>query len=242
MENLQKITEATEIIGGADGPTAIFLAGRLGELSMGIMIATIVIGLLFCFLGHKLIKVISALLGLCIGFGVGFAISSITGMEGMTRVIIIFGCAVVLAALLFFLYRAGIFLMTFSITVSVVFAVVGAGEKTYVMAAFGAAVVLGIVTVIFAEPAAVVITSLSGGMSAGTGIASLTGLTDNPFVGLGIAGALAAVGMIVQFILYSKKKGRKEKGTAKRTKKKDVMESEVEKARMLLDDDEDTDD
>jgi len=48
--------------------------------------------------------------------------------------------------------------------------------------------------------------------------------------------------LIVQFILYSKKKGRKEKGTAKRTKKKDVMESEVEKARMLLDDDEDTDD
>jgi len=214
MDNLQNITEATEIIGGADGPTAIFLAGRLGELSMGIMIATIVIGLLFCFLGHKLIKVISALLGLCIGFGAGFAISSITGMEGMTRVIIIFGCAVVLAALLFFLYRAGIFLMTFSITVSAVFAVVGAGEKTYVMAAFGVAVVLGIVT----------------------------GLTDNPFVGLGIAGALAAVGMIVQFILYSKKKGRKEKGTAKRTKKKDVMESEVEKARMLLDDDEDTDD
>ena len=61
MDNLQNITEATEIIGGADGPTAIFLAGRLGELSMGIMIATIVIGLLFCFLGHKLIKVISAL-------------------------------------------------------------------------------------------------------------------------------------------------------------------------------------
>ena len=242
MDNLQNITETAELIGGADGPTAIFLAGSLGKLNTGIIIATIVIGLLFCFLGHKLIRVISALLGVSLGIVAGFVISSITGVEGMTRIIIIFGCAVILAALLFFLYRVGIFLMTFTVTLSVAAAVLGTGEKTYVMAALGVAAVLGIVAMIFAGPSAVIITALSGGMSAGMGIASLAGLTENPFIGIGFACGFAVAGMAVQFILYTKKAGKKEKTGGKKVKKKDSMESEVEKARMLLDDDEDAED
>lgn len=243
MDNLQNITEAAEMIGGADGPTAVFLAGKLGKLSMGIMIISVVIGLLFCFLGHKLIKVISALLGLSIGIGGGFVISGIAKVEGMPKIIIIFGCAVVLAALLFFLYRVGIFLMTFTVTVGAALYILGTGEKTYVLAALGAAAVLGIAAMIFAGPSAVIITALSGGMSAGTGIASLAGLTENPYIALGFACGLTVTGMIVQFILYAKKTGKKEKAGGKKRKKKDSMESEVEKARMLLDDDgEDMDD
>ena len=91
---------------------------------------------------------------------------------------------------------------------------------------------------IFSEPGAIIITALTGGVSAGTGIASLAGLTDNKFIGLGIAGGLAVFGIVVQFLLHSKKAGKKEKELKGKTKKKDSMESEVEKARMLLDDEE----
>ncbi|MCI8559849.1 MAG: hypothetical protein HFH03_01800 [Dorea sp.] len=241
MDNLQSIVEQIRGSESQDGPTAVFLAGRIGKISMGMAIASIVIGLLLCFLGLKLIKVISALVGVCIGAAAGTVISSIADITGFTRVIIIFACAVVLAALIFFLHRVGIFLMTFIFTVSTVFIFTGADEKIYVMAALGAAVVLGIAAMIFAEQGAIIITSVIGGASAGTGIASISGLTDNPFVSLGIAGVLAVIGMAVQFVLYAKKRKKAEKTPAKKIKKKDSMESEVEKARMLLDDEEDTD-
>ncbi len=241
MDNLQSITEAAKAIGGADGPTAIFLAGKLGELGMGVMIASIAVGLLLCFLGLKLIKIISALMGFCIGAAAGTVISSIANVTGYTRIIIIFACAVVLAALIFFLYRVAVFLMAFTAVVSAVLAVFGTSEKTYVLAALGAAAVIGIIAMIFAEPGAVIVTSLSGGASAGLGIASLAGFAGNPLICLGIAAALAVPGMIVQFIMYSKREGKTERKNIKWRKKKDFMESEVEKARMLLDDDDEED-
>ena len=238
MDNLQNVKELIGTIGGSDGPTAVFVAGKLGKLGMGVTIASVIMGVLFCFLGFKLIKVISALMGLGIGVAAGTVISSSAGIDGITKIIIIFASAVFLAALLFFLHRVGIFLMVFITVVSGMFVFVGTGEKTYVIAALGAAVVLGIIAMIFSEPGAIIITALTGGVSAGTGIASLAGLTDNKFIGLGIAGGLAVFGIVVQFLLHSKKAGKKEKELKGKTKKKDSMESEVEKARMLLDDEE----
>ncbi len=239
MDNLQNVKELIGAIGSSDGPTAVFVAGKLGKLGTGVTVASIIMGILFCFLGFKLIKVISALMGAGIGAAAGAVISSIVGASGITRIIIIFAGAVVLAALLFFLHRVGIFLMVFIAVVSAMFVFTGAGEKTYVIAALGAAVVLGVLAMIFADPGAIVITAITGGFSAGTGIASLAGLTDNSFIGLGIAGGLALFGMAVQFLLCFKKSGKKEKEFGRKTKKKDSMESEVEKARMLLDEDED---
>ena len=241
MDNLQNLTELVREIGSSDGPTAVFAAGKLGKIGMGAAIASVVIGLLFCFLGLKLIKVISALIGLGVGAAVGGIVSSAADITGFTRIIIVFAAAVFLGALKYFLHRVGIFLMTFIATVSAVFTFVGASEKVYVMAALGAALILGIAAIIFAEPGAIIITSVLGGVSAGTGIVSLAGLTGNKFILLGIAGVLAVLGMAVQFILYSRKSGEEEKPIRRRVRKKNSMESEVEKARMLLDDDEEED-
>ena len=51
MDNLQNLTELVREIGSSDGPTAVFAAGKLGKIGMGAAIASVVIGLLFCFLG-----------------------------------------------------------------------------------------------------------------------------------------------------------------------------------------------
>lgn len=241
MDNLRSIMELIGGKGSSDGPAAVFVAGRLGNVSMGMAIASVVIGLLFCFLGLKLIKVISALMGFCTGAAAGVVINGIVGVTGFTRVIVVFACAVVLAVLVFFLHRVGIFLITFAATISTVFIFTSANEKIYVIVALGAAVVLGVVAMIFAEQGAIIVTSVTGGVSAGTGIVSLAGLTGNMFVGLGIAGVLAVTGMIVQFVMYSRKSGKNEKAPVRKVRKKDAMESEVEKARMLLDDDEEED-
>ena len=47
--------------------------------------------------------------------------------------------------------------------------------------------------------------------------------------------------MIVQFMMHSRKIGKKEKKQAEIIKEKDSVESEVEKARLILDDFDDED-
>lgn len=238
MNNVLDKLPDTSIIGGADGPTAIFLAGKLNA---GTMAAAIAIGLLLCVLGLKLVKIISALMGFAVGAGVGTGINSAAGISGFTGVIIIFACALVLAVLAFFLYRIGVFFMAASFAGSATAAFLGTGSNTHLMMAAGAALVLGILAAAFVEPGTIIITSVSGGISAGMNIAALAGLADNRFAGLGIAAALAAAGMFIQFFMYSKKAGKKAKLHSRKAKGKDSMESEVEKARLLLDDDEEDD-
>ena len=49
------------------------------------------------------------------------------------------------------------------------------------------------------------------------------------------------LGIIVQFVMFSKKQGKKDKQHLKTSKKENSMESEVERARKLLDEDDDDD-
>lgn len=233
---MDNVLNVANVIGGADGPTAVFVAG---EVNTGVMIAAVVIGLLFCFFGLKVIKVISALIGFSLGAGIGVAISSVADITGMTSIIIIFVCAVALAALAFFLHRVGVFFLTFMAVCGALLAVIDIGENMQVFIALGAALIVGILAMIFVEPGTIIVTSVVGGFSAGMNISALAGLDDNQFIGFGIAAALAIIGMIVQFMLHSRKVGKKEKMHARKFREKDSMESEVEKARMLLDDDED---
>ena len=44
MDNLQNVKELIGTIGGSDGPTAVFVAGKLGKLGMGVTIASVIMG------------------------------------------------------------------------------------------------------------------------------------------------------------------------------------------------------
>ena len=102
--------------------------------------------------------------------------------------------------------------------------------------------ILAILAVIFTEPLMIVVTAFAGGMSVGTAVVMLG---DLPFAGaarLVIGVVVAIIGMIVQFMMQSRKLGKKEKKFSEKIKEQDSVESEVEKARMILDDfDDDTD-
>lgn len=238
MNNVLDRIPDFSILKGSDGPTAVFMAGKLGQ---EMMIAAIVAGILFCVLGLKLIKAISALMGFAVGAGIGIGVNRAAGLSGMTSVIVTFGCAVVLAVLAFFLYRLGVLFMTVSVVGTIALTVLDPGARMQLLIAAAAALILGILAAVFVEPGTIIITSLAGGFSAGTNIAALAGMADNRFVGLGISAVLAVLGILIQFFLHSKKAGRKEKLHLKKAKEKDSMESEVEKARLLLDDDDDDD-
>ena len=120
-----------------------------------VLVATIIIGLLISFFGLKLVRVLTTIVGFVLGAGIGLIISNILGWSGITVAIVTLGCAVVLAALSFFLYRMGVFLMVlvtvFGLTTSIIFA--GNNITNMMLIIFAAvALVVAILSAIFVEP------------------------------------------------------------------------------------------
>ena len=76
--------------------------------TMEVLVATIIIGLLISFFGLKLVRVLTTIVGFVLGAGIGLIISNILGWSGITVAIVTLGCAVVLAALSFFLYLCSV--------------------------------------------------------------------------------------------------------------------------------------
>ena len=57
-------------------------------------------------------------------------------------------------------------------------------------------------------------------------------------IGIVIGAVIAVIGIIVQFMMHSRKIGKKEEVYSKKVKEEVSRESEVEKARMILEEDE----
>lgn len=66
-----EFAESLSIIGGADGPTAVFVAGVISKQAL---VISIVAGIVLCIFGLKLMRVLSAVVGLLIGAGIGAAV------------------------------------------------------------------------------------------------------------------------------------------------------------------------
>ena len=93
------------------------LDGMGGPVKNTLMIATvvsIVIGLLWCFLGLKLIRVWAALLGLGLGFGIGVGAGAAFSLK--PNLILICGAAagILLAILGAVFYHVGVFLIAWA--------------------------------------------------------------------------------------------------------------------------------
>lgn len=232
------------IVKEASGNAELFANIMTGAgQSVEALIISIVIGILVCFLGLKLVKVLAVLIGFALGASLGAAICKAVGLSGLTSAIVVFGCAVVLAALSFALYRFGVFCTVFIIVVSIAAGIVYPDTMFLLGIYAGVGLILAILAAIFVEPYVIVVTAASGGYTAGTAIAAVTGLSGNVFIGYGVAAALAVIGMIFQFMLHSRKSGKKRKGQSKNVRERETVASEVEQARMILEDfDDDNDD
>ena len=209
--------------------------------TMEMLIATIVVGVLLSLFGLKLVRVLTTIVGLVLGAGVGLVISHLLGWSGLTVAIVTLGCTVVLAALSFFQYRMGVFFTVFVSVLGICISVMYPGTNLMLVIYLAAALVFAILSAIFVEPLVIVVTAVSGGVNAALAIVSLAGLSGNLLITVGIAAVIIIVGMIVQFMMHSRKIGKKEKKQAEIIKEKDSVESEVEKARLILDDFDDED-
>lgn len=227
------------IIGGADGPTSVFLAG---VINTQILVITIVIGLVLCIFGLKLMRVLSAVVGMLIGAGIGAGIVAVAGLNGTVSLLVILGCGIVMALLSLFLRRVGAFFSVLCYVFGALMTVLPTEKIVFVIVAGVAALILAVVAAIYVEPLVVTVSSVAGGLMAGPAIITLIGMEDKIWIGYIAAVVLAGIGILVQLLMQSGKIKKKDKQHSKKVKEEDSMESEVEKARMILDDEEDSHD
>ena len=229
MENV------TSVLNPADGPVNIFVAAKTPEV-MGVLIATVVVGVIIALFGLKLVRVISAVMGLGTGVVIGAVVSMAVGFDTTKTLIVIAACGIVLCILCAALRKFGIFVMTFFGSFGTFIALIETKSVIVLCICAAVALVVAILTVIFAEFLVIFVTGIMGGVEAGMALPFVLGMTKVSWIGYVMSAAIAVIGIVVQTMMQSRKIGRKEKIFSKKIKEQVSMESEVEKARMLLDD------
>lgn len=217
------------------------------QINYGMLAASVVIGLLICFFGLKLVKVLGALMGFMLGAGIGAAAGLALGLTGPVFAGVVLAVGIILGVLSWFLYKLSVFLLVFIEAAGLGVGFGGLNSPVILIVALVVGLILAILAVRFLEPIVIIMTGITGGLTAGANAAQLMG-TLPAWAGLTIGIVAALIGIWVQFMMHSRKIGKKERVYSKKIKEQDSMESEVEKARRLLDDedlvdlDEDTDD
>ncbi|WP_346708768.1 hypothetical protein [Massilistercora timonensis] len=237
----QVLSSGSSMITEASG-NAREIAEQIGaQPTLEGLIVTGIVGLLICFFGLKLIRLQAALVGFLMGALIGIGVAWTAGISGLTFAIVVFACGAVLAALSFFLYKFGVFCVVFCVCLGMGVQIADPQSTLPLVIVLAIALILAIVAVIFVEPVIIICTGISGGVTAGISAAAAMGL-EGIWPGYAIGAVAAILGMVVQFMMHSRKVGKKEKVYAEQVKEADSVESEVEKARMVLDDPEEPED
>ncbi len=180
------------------------------QLGLAGTIITMVISLIFCFFGYKLLKFFVALTGFLIGCAIGTVIAGQMNVNASISLVIalVIGTAAALTA--FFLYKAGVFILTAAVSglLAAGFLYERMNHVAVIAIAVIAGILIGVVSVYFVRPAVIVSSGLSGGFAfAGHLITNIIGkyinisnASDLDTVITLIAGIILAVlGMIYQF-------------------------------------------
>lgn len=228
---------------------------QLVQMTMIATVIGLVIALLNCFFGLKLVRIWAALLGLVIGFALGYGVSVYFGASQTIALVIGLVAGIIFAGLGFTLYLAGVFLICWVMVFGVVVSFAGllntnalqgadgptavfyAGDTRLIVTLIVAAVlglVVALIALKFVEPIIIFVTAIQGGLAAGSGITFLTGLPGT-YTHIVIGVILAVLGIIVQFIMDSKKKAKQHLAKADKVRKEHSTESEVERMRAVLD-------
>ena len=223
-----------------NGQLETFLAWT-SQMVFIVRIMAVVIGLIVCFLGLKLIRVLSAIAGLAVGAGIGTAVVFGFQFSGTMIPVTILVCAVMVAVFAAAVRKLGVFLVVFLYTAGIVMSLRIPQIIILLAVCGGAALLMSVLSLIWTDPIVVIITGISGALSAGISAAALLFAGGNIWLGYGVGAVLALIGIWTQFMVQSRKIGKKEKVYARQMRDQVSRESEVEKARRILEEEEDDD-
>ena len=223
-----------------NGQLETFLAWT-SQMVFIVRIVAVVIGLIVCFLGLKLIRVLSAIAGLAVGAGIGTVVVFGFQFSGTMIPVTILVCAVMVAVFAAAVRKLGVFLVVFLYTAGIVMSLRIPQIIILLAVCGGAALLMSVLSLIWTDPIVVIITGISGALSAGISAAALLFAGGNIWLGYGVGAVLALIGIWTQFMVQSRKIGKKEKVYARQMRDQVSRESEVEKARRILEEEEDDD-
>ena len=178
-----------------------------------VIITALVVALLYVFFGYKLLRVYISLLGFLIGLAIGVVICAVFDLQNTTVILVIICvCAVALAALGFWLYKAGLFVMILLSLFPVILSVVSdfATIKPVFMwiGSILFALILAILAMFFVRPVVIIVTAFSGGLSIANlvvnnllpEIAQVNTTNGARIFMLIIGGVIAVLGIYFQFM------------------------------------------
>lgn len=210
------------------------MGGPLKNAMMIASVVSIVIGLLWCFFGLKLIRVWAALLGLGLGFGIGTGAGAAFQLDA--NLILICGAAggILLAILSAVFYHVGVFLMAWITGAAFALAALRPSDWKLMLACLGIGLVVALFTLRFAELIIIVITGINGGVCAGTGILSFLPF-DGRIIRIAVIAVLVVAGIAVQLLMESGKRKKRTLENARKIREQNSTANEVAKARAMID-------
>ncbi len=221
-----------------------------------VSIISVIIGLVFCLFGLKLVRVLTVIAGLIVGGALGYGIGLLLDLDETIDIVIAIVGAVLFGILFFVLRRVGMFFVAFVMSAAAcavvllsIYAVAiyegsiqESDYEVFIFIGVGISLIVAILAAIFMEPLIIIVTAIQGGLTAGITGAGLLGLQTNSVAAYAIAIVLVILGMWLQFWMHSRKIGREEAAYAEKVRKENSIESEVEQARSMLDDDDEDED
>lgn len=202
--------------------------------AMLILGGAIVIGFLFCFFGLKLVRVWGAIIGLLVGAGAGFAIASMFPLETVAVNAIAVAAGVIFAVLGAWLYKVGSLFVGWAAGASVSAVIIRPSDWKLLLVCAVIGLIVGIISLIFAEPVLIIVTGIYGGMVAGYAAAALISLKQT-FIMIIIQVVLVILGIVIQFAMESSKRNKRNLKKAAEIREKHSTANEVDRARSILD-------
>lgn len=185
------------------------LAEELGNVQISTAGVTLVIGVLNCFLGYRLLKAWVGLTGFTAGALLAYSLVSRYTGNALVQIGAIVAGGLLLGLLAFHIYRFGVFLLCTTIGTTAVSVLLQPKDSLRFMICLGIGVLIGLLGMAFVKPMVILNTALGGGFSVAASVAGL--LKQEADLKILILGALlASMGIGVQ-IAVSRNQDKKSK-------------------------------
>lgn len=194
--------DMTDVFGNVVNITGNLLESDfINRFMMAIFAVILVLGILNCVFGYRLLRFWMMIGGFFVGGGLALIIVHTMGIHGKsTMLIAALVTGFVFAVIAFLIYKAGVFILAAGIgwALSIYFLHPTSSASFFACILIGVA--LGSMAVKYCREVLIVATSLIGGVMSGVSLAKLGNLADIPY-GLGMSVGFAVLGMLIQFAI-----------------------------------------
>ena len=202
-------------------------------MNIVVLVGTVIISIILCLFGIKLIRIGNALAAAVLGAGIGYYGAELAGMDVKTQMLLAIAGAVILGALAAIFKKFGAFLFCMIGVTGMLILLTRPGNWIFYAVYGGIGMLFAIAAMNWLDAVYIFATAFVGGVGIGTIIRKFI-VTDNIGVVIAIFVIPVVMGCIVQFILKSREIGRKEAAHSEEVKKEISKEEEVESARALF--------